>query len=238
MVRKTALVVGASGEIGAAVSEQLAGQGYAVFGTTTGLSNKILSKEVNWLELNLRTKRDVEAVVNSVGSDEDRPIDVLVYCAGIIRDGPMVSMPESDWHDVILANLTGAFWVAQATSRRMMLSGSGCMIFIGSISSRLGIRGQTNYTASKAGLEGLVRSISEELGPYGIRCNVVSAGPTQSRMMDGTADARRRTLMQQTPLRRFATPKDVANMVCFLASEAGGFITGQTINVDGGLVKL
>ncbi|MCA1028640.1 3-oxoacyl-ACP reductase FabG [Cytobacillus kochii] len=163
-----------------------------------------------------------------------KKIDILVNNAGTVNMNFVRFMNEYEWNSVIDTNLKGAFFCSKFASKSMMKNQSGCIINISSISSNKGGVKQANYSASKAGLEGLTRSMAKELGPFGIRINCVAPGPVKTDMnqMEITEEQRVAKLI---PLKRIAEPRDVANVVLFLCSPFSSYITGQTITVDGGL---
>jgi 3-oxoacyl-[acyl-carrier protein] reductase len=163
------------------------------------------------------------------------PVEVLVANAGITRDQLVMRMAEDDFTSVVDTNLTGAWRVAQRATNAMVRMRRGRMIFISSVVGLLGSAGQTNYAAAKAGLVGLARSLARELGSRAITANVVAPGFVETDMTATLPDALRTTYQGQIPLGRFAGPAEVAEVVRFLASDAGAYITGALIPVDGGL---
>jgi 3-oxoacyl-[acyl-carrier protein] reductase len=162
-------------------------------------------------------------------------VQVLVSNAGITRDTLLARMKDADWHDVIDANLTGAFHVARRAIAPMMKARWGRIIFVSSVGAYLGAPGQTNYAASKAGLIGFARSIAREYGNRGITANVVAPGPIETDMTGAMADEWRDRVSTQVPVGRFGTSEEVAAAVRFLASDEAAFITGAVVPVDGGL---
>ncbi|MFD3511891.1 3-oxoacyl-ACP reductase FabG [Streptomyces sp. NPDC058657] len=163
------------------------------------------------------------------------PVEVLISCAGIARDGLLMRMSELDFTDVIDTNLTAAYRVAKRASRGMLRARSGRMIFVSSAVGLLGEAGQSNYAASKAGLVGFARSIAREYGSRGITSNVVAPGLTATEMTQALPPERTEAMVKQIPLNRMAQPEEIAAAVCFLASPEASYITGAVLPVDGGV---
>jgi len=163
------------------------------------------------------------------------PVEVLVANAGITRDTLLLRMSDDDFDAVLQTNLVGAFRVAKRASKGMLRLKRGRLIFISSVVAMLGSAGQTNYAAAKAGLIGFARSTARELGSRGITANVVAPGFVETDMTTGLPDDVRAKIMGQIPLGRYATSKEVADVVTFLAGDGAAYITGAVIPVDGGL---
>jgi 3-oxoacyl-(acyl-carrier-protein) reductase len=180
---------------------------------------------------------DAEAVDRAFTEVEEQqgPVEVLVSNAGITRDGLLMRMKEEDFTDVVDANLTAAYRVAKRAAAKMVRARSGRMIFVSSVVGLLGSAGQANYAASKAGLVGLARSIARELGSRNITANVVAPGFVTTDMTAALPEARQKEILGQVPLGRYADADEIAGVVRFLASDAGGYITGAVVPVDGGL---
>jgi 3-oxoacyl-[acyl-carrier protein] reductase len=177
----------------------------------------------------------IERTVSELGR-----LDVLVCCAGIIRDNLLFKMSDDDWDSVIDTHLKGTFFCARAAQKPMVGQKYGKMAFLSSTSA-LGNRGQTNYSTAKAGLQGMARTLAIELGPFNINVNTVAPGFVETRMTQATAErmgvdfeAFKIGAASQIPLRRIGQPEDIASVIAFLCSDDAGFISGQTIYVRGG----
>ena len=167
--------------------------------------------------------------------DEAGELDILVNNAGVTRDGLLARMSDDDWNDVIQTNLGGVFHTCRAAARGMMKRRSGSIVNISSIVGLHGNPGQTNYSASKAGIIGFTKALARELGNRGIRANVVAPGYVDTRLTQVIADDVKALMLANTPLGRFGTPEDIAGAVRFLSSDEAAFITGEVLLVDGGL---
>ena len=177
---------------------------------------------------------DVDAAFTAV-EQHFGPVEVLVSNAGMTKDMLILRMSETDFSDVVDANLTAAYRVAKRAAQGMLKARRGRMIFVSSVVGMLGSAGQANYSASKAGLIGLARSIARELGSRSITANVVAPGPVATDMLGALSEDRVATLTQAVPLGRLASPEEVAGTIAFLASPDAAYITGAVIPVDGGL---
>ena len=177
---------------------------------------------------------DVDAAFTAV-EQHFGPVEVLVSNAGMTKDMLILRMSETDFSDVVDANLTAAYRVAKRAAQGMLKARRGRMIFVSSVVGMLGSAGQANYSASKAGLIGLARSIARELGSRSITANVVAPGPVAPDMLAALSEDRVTTLTQAVPLGRLASPEEVAGTIAFLASPDAAYITGAVIPVDGGL---
>jgi 3-oxoacyl-[acyl-carrier protein] reductase len=167
--------------------------------------------------------------------DEAGDVDVLVNNAGLTRDGLLARMSDEDWRAVIDTNLGGVFHTCRAAARGMMKRRGGSIVNVSSIVGIHGNPGQTNYSASKAGIIGFTKALARELGNRGVRANVVAPGYVATRLTDVLPDELKETMLANTPLGRFGDPEDVARAVRFLASDEAAFITGDVLLVDGGL---
>ena len=167
--------------------------------------------------------------------EEAGEIAILVNNAGLTRDGVLARMTDADWRDVIETNLSSVFYTCRAASRGMMKRRGGAIVNISSIVGLRGNWGQTNYSASKAGIIGFTKSLARELGSRGVRANVVAPGYVKTRLTDELPEEAREAMLGNTPLGRLGDPEDVAGAVRFLCSDEASFITGEVLLVDGGL---
>jgi 3-oxoacyl-[acyl-carrier protein] reductase len=167
--------------------------------------------------------------------EEAGELDILVNNAGVTRDGLLARMPDDDWNEVISTNLGGVFHTCRAAARGMMKRRGGSIVNISSIVGLHGNPGQTNYSASKAGIIGFTKALARELGNRGVRANVVAPGYVDTRLTQVIADEMKDLMLANTPLGRFGAPEDIAGAVRFLCSDEAAFITGDVLLVDGGL---
>jgi 3-oxoacyl-[acyl-carrier protein] reductase len=167
--------------------------------------------------------------------EESGDLDVLVNNAGVTRDGLLARMPDDDWRVVLETNLSAVFYTCRAVTRGMMRRRSGAIVNVSSIVGVHGNPGQTNYSASKAGIIGFTKALARELGSRGVRANVVAPGYVETRLTDVLPEEATKAMLANTPLGRLGKPEDVAGAVRFLCSEEASFITGEVILVDGGL---
>jgi 3-oxoacyl-[acyl-carrier protein] reductase len=241
---KAALVTGASRGIGRAIAVRLAGEGANIivnYRVEADAANQLaeelksLGSQATVVQADVAQAPDVERLVKAAVDAFGR-IDVLVNNAGITRDTLIMRMSEDDWDAVLDTNLKSAFLMTKATLRPMLRQRSGRIVNITSISGVIGNAGQANYSASKAGLVGLTRSTAREVASRNITCNAVAAGIIDTEIWRGVPAAAIDSMLQNVPAGRKGTPEDIAEAVAFLASEAASYITGQVLNVDGGLV--
>lgn len=226
-----ALVTGANRGIGLATALALREAGFvAVAGTRSGQAPEGLPS----VQIDVASTESVEAAFDAVEA-EHGAVGVLVANAGITRDGLILRMADEDIDEVIETNLVGALRCARRAARGMVRARRGRMIFVSSVVGALGSAGQVNYAASKAGLVGAARSLARELGGRGITVNVVAPGFVETDMTRVLGDERTAEILGQVPLGRLASPREIANVVAFLAGDAAGYITGAVIPVDGGL---
>ena len=239
---KVALITGGGRGIGAATAQLFAREGakVAVSDMDSGPAEEV-AKPLGGLAIACDvTRRDqVEAMVSRTVEELGR-VDILVCCAGIIRDNMLFKMSDDDWDAVIDTHLKGAFFSARAAQAPMVHQKSGKIVFLSSTSA-LGNRGQTNYSAAKAGLQGMARTLAIELGPFNINVNAVAPGFVETRMTRATAErmgvdfeAFKVGAASQIPLRRIGQPEDIASVIAFLCSDEAGYVSGQTVYVRGG----
>lgn len=228
---KKVLVSGGTKGIGGAIVTKLLDEGYSVIATTRDKTkaNILEHKNLTVENLDLSSKDSVSEFQEKVESFKP---SILINNAGVTKDNLFLRMSENDWTEVIETNLNGTYRLTKIFLKDMIKNKWGRIINIGSISGLMGNPGQTNYASSKAALEGFTRSLAKEIGSRNITVNLVSPGFINTDMTSGlTAE----NLESQIPLGRMGNPSDVASLVAFLASEGAGYITGQTLVVDGGL---
>ena len=241
---RVAIVTGAARGIGKAIAETLAQRGanIVVVDLRMELAEET-AKEITAktganaiaLEADVSDRESVKAMIKSA-LDKFGKVDILVNNAGITRDGLIMRMKEEDWDMVLDINLKGAFNCAQALARPMMKQRYGRIINITSVSGVVGQAGQTNYSSSKAGLIGFTKALAKELGSRNITVNAVAPGFIETVLTDDLPEEIKEFSMKMTPMARFGKPEDIANAVAFLAAEESSFITGVTLQVDGGMV--
>ena len=231
---KTALVTGASRGIGKAIASELARAGaFVVVGYRSGPEDaEAVASEIGGRAVQADVA-DAEAAKRLV--EESGDLDILVNNAGLTRDTLLARMSDEDWRAVIDANLGGVFHTCRAVIRGMMRRRGGSIVNVSSIVGLRGNPGQTNYSASKAGIIGFTKALARELGSRGVRANVVAPGYVSTRLTDVIADELKEQMLAATPLGRFGDPEDVAAAVRFLCSDEASFITGEVLLVDGGL---
>ena len=240
---KVAVVTGAARGIGQAIAQRLAQEGADVVicdlqaewlaetaGIVEGLGRKALP-----LAVDVGDSEAVNACINEVVKVFGK-VDIMVNNAGITKDTLLVRMSDDDWDAVLRVNLKGTFLFSRAVAKHMMKQRSGAIVNIASISGVIGTAGQANYAASKAGVIALTKSTANELAARGVRANAIAPGFISSKMTDALSEDVRKQYLSRIPLGRFGTVEDIANAVVFLASEQSSYLTGQTLNVNGGMV--
>ncbi len=238
---KRALVTGASGGIGQEIAKALAGAGakLAVSGTRIDkletVANEIGGAAV--LPCNLSKLDEVDKLVPSA-EQALGGLDILVNNAGMTRDNIFLRMKDEEWDDVIAVNLTAAFHLSRAVLRGMVRQRYGRIIGITSVVGVAGNAGQGNYAASKAGLIGMTKALAQEVAPRGITVNTIAPGFITSAMTDELNDKQREMIMQRVPAQRLGTGAEIAAAVVFLASSEASYITGHTLNVNGGMLMI
>lgn len=228
---RVVLVTGGSRGIGLATARHFAALGdqVAVTYNSTPPPDALFG-----VRCDVTSNTDVDAAFAAV-EEKFGPVEILVSNAGVTKDGLLLRMGESDFVDVIDANLNAAYRVAKRAAQGMLRARRGRMIFVSSVVGLLGSAGQANYAASKAGLVGLARSIARELGSRSITANVIAPGPVMTDMIAALSPERQEALTTAVPLGRMASPEEIAAVIAFVASDAAAYITGAVIPVDGGL---
>jgi len=239
---KTALVTGATGGIGAAIARALVRQGarVAVSGTRREVLEALaadLGGDSAVLPCNLADKDEVEKLVPAAEAALGG-LDILVNNAGITRDNIFMRLKDEDWDQVIAVDLTAGFRLARAAVRGMMRKRSGRIIGITSVVGVTGNAGQGNYAAAKAGMLGMTKSLAQEVASRGITVNCIAPGFIRTAMTEVLNDKQREAVLARVPAGRLGEPEDVAAAVVFLASTAGGYVTGQTLHVNGGMAMI
>jgi 3-oxoacyl-[acyl-carrier protein] reductase len=237
---KTALVTGASGGIGGAIAKALHGQGASVVlsGTRAEALEAVkaeLGARAFSATCNLGDKESVEALVKTAEAAAGAPIDILVNNAGITRDNLFMRMKDAEWDDVIAVNLTAAFRLSRAVLRGMMKKRWGRIIQITSVVGETGNPGQGNYAAAKAGLIGMSKSLAAEVASRNITVNAVSPGFIATPMTDALTDAQKAQISERIPAGRMGLPGEIAAAVVYLASDEAAYVTGETIQINGGM---
>jgi 3-oxoacyl-[acyl-carrier protein] reductase len=240
---KTALITGAARGIGKAIALKFASEGANVAFSDLNHDDNMMATEAEIAALGVKAKGyasnaaifdDGEKLIDQVVADFGT-IDILINNAGITRDNLLMRMQEKDWDMVLTVNLKSAFILTKAVQRVMMKQRSGSIINMSSVVGVSGNAGQSNYSASKAGLIGFTKSIAQELGSRNIRCNAIAPGFIQTEMTHKLSDEVREEWIKNIPLRRAGQPEDVANVAVFLASDLSSYVSGQVINVCGGM---
>ncbi|WKD48508.1 3-oxoacyl-ACP reductase FabG [Microbulbifer spongiae] len=239
---KVALVTGASRGIGAGTADMLGGLGATVIGTATSAAGaeKITLRFAEkgfsgvGMVLDVTKSESITQLHAAVKSDFGAPT-ILVNNAGITRDNLLMRMKDDEWDSVIETNLTAVYRMTKACLRDMTKARWGRIVNISSVVGSMGNAGQSNYAATKAGVAGFARSLAAEIGSRGITVNTVAPGFIDTDMTKVLPEAQRATLLEKIPLGRLGQPEEIASVVAFLASDAGGYITGETIQVNGGM---
>jgi len=238
-------VTGASRGIGKAIFSALAQQGHSVAGTATTAEGAAAIEDAiqknNWsgagYALNLADESQLEHTVAAIENQFSAPL-VLINNAGITRDNLLMRMSMQQWNEVLNVNLTGTFQLMKRCLRGMIKARWGRIITIGSVVGHMGNAGQANYAAAKAGICGLSRSLALEVASRGITVNVIAPGFIETDMTAALNEQQREAILSGVPLGRMGQPGEIAATVAFLGSEAAGYITGQTIHVNGGLLMV
>ena len=240
---KIALVTGGGQGIGRVIGDKLAKSGAHVIFGDINLENAEKSAEdvlanggnASATLINVADPENVKVAFNSIAK-EFKPLDILVNNAGITKDGLFVRMKEDDWDRVLAVNLKGSFLCGQQAAKHMMKQRQGAIVNIASIVGVMGNAGQANYSASKAGLIGLTKTMARELAPRNITVNAIAPGFIDTEMTRVLDEKTRDKLIEQIPLARLGLPQDISHSVAFLVSDRASYITGQVINVNGGML--
>jgi 3-oxoacyl-[acyl-carrier protein] reductase len=231
---RTAVVTGGSRGIGKAIATELAGAGATVVvGYRSGAEEaEAVAAEIGGraVQADVSEAEDAQRLIDEAGD-----VDILVNNAGVTRDGLLARMSDEDWQVVLNTNLGGTFNTCRAAARGMMRRRGGSIVNVSSIVGLHGNPGQTNYSASKAGIIGFTKALARELGSRGVRANVVAPGYVSTRLTNELPEELRNAMLANTPLGRFGEPEDIAGAVRFLCSDAASFVTGEVLLVDGGL---
>src|SRR4051812_31764591 len=242
---QVALVTGASRGIGKAIALELGRQGAVVCGTATtdagaaSIGEYLAAAGIQGAGFALNVNDDAQLnVVLAAVPKQFGDVGILVNNAGITRDNLLLRMKDDEWSDIIETNLTAVYRLSKAVLRGMMKARNGRIINVGSVVGSSGNAGQANYSAAKAGLIGLTKSLAQEIGSRNITVNCVAPGFIDTDMTRALDAAQRERLVQQIPLKRLGEPEDVAHAVAFLASPAAAYITGATLHVNGGMLMV
>ncbi|PCI63920.1 MAG: 3-oxoacyl-ACP reductase [Kangiella sp.] len=240
---RLALVTGASRGIGRAIAEKLGSDGFTLIGTATsedGASNineyfKQQGIQGEGMVVNVSEAESIATLIKSIKEKYGKTPEILVNNAGITRDNLLMRMKDDEWDSIIETNLTSIFRLSKACLRGMMKAKFGKIINVGSVVGSTGNAGQTNYSASKAGVIGFSKSLAKEVGSRGITVNVVSPGFIDTDMTKALDDSQKDSLSATIPLNRLGKPEEIAAAVGFLASDGANYITGETLHVNGGM---
>ena len=242
---KVALVTGASRGIGASIALELARNNMLVIGTATS-DKGVKAIEENFklnqqkgigLVLDVNDDKSIESLIKHI-EDNYGDINILVNNAGITKDTLLMKMKDEDWDQVINTNLKSVFKLSQSVIRKMMKNRYGRIINISSVVGHTGNAGQTNYTAAKAGISGFTKSLAQEIGSRGITVNCVAPGFIDTDMTRNLPEDYKNQLLNRIPLGKLGNPNDIANAVVFLASDNAGYITGETLHINGGMLMI
>jgi len=237
---EVALVTGASRGIGAAIADELAAQGATVYGTATSdsgaaaIGERLQAAGGHGRKLDVTDAASIDALADEIAKAAGG-VSILVNNAGITRDNLLLRMKDEEWNDILDTNLSSVFRTCKAVMRGMMKARKGRIVNIASVVGVTGNAGQANYAAAKAGIIAFSKSLAKEVGSRGVTVNVVAPGFIDTDMTRALPDAAREALLGSIALGRLGAPADIARAVAFLAGPAGGYITGETLHVNGGM---
>ncbi|MBT4162781.1 MAG: 3-oxoacyl-ACP reductase FabG [Gammaproteobacteria bacterium] len=238
MSDKTVLVTGASRGIGRAIAERFAANGFSVLGTaTTEAGAASITSSIKGSQgyvLNLGEKNSIDTLFNRIKEEQEAPL-ILINNAGITRDNIALRMKDDEWDDVINTNLSSIFRVTKYCLRAMTKARWGRVINLTSVVGAMGNPGQSNYAAAKAGIAGYSKSLAAELGSRGITVNCIAPGMIGTDMTDELSEEQRQSMLDRIPAGRLGEVSEVAALATFLAGEEAGYITGETIHINGGM---
>jgi 3-oxoacyl-[acyl-carrier protein] reductase len=243
---KNALVTGATGGIGAAIATAFhkAGANVAISGRQVDkleqLKAELGGERVHVVPCDLASRTQVGKLIDEASKALGGRLDILVNNAGLTKDNLFMVMKDEQWDDVIAVNLTSTFMLCRAAARAMMRSktGYGRIINISSVSGVFGNPGQGNYAASKAGMIGMTKSLAREVASRGITANCIAPGFIKTAMTDALNDKQKEEIAKMIPAQRFGSPEDIAAGALYLAAESGGYVTGQTLHINGGMAMV
>jgi 3-oxoacyl-[acyl-carrier protein] reductase len=241
---KTALVTGATGGLGGAIARGLHAQGAHVVLTGTrqaalsALAGSLGGSRVSEVVCDLADSAAVDALVGAAEAAAGRPLDIVVANAGVTRDGLLLRMKDEDWSTVMKVNLESYFRLSRAALRGMMKRRSGRIVGVTSVVGVMGNPGQTNYAASKAGMIGFSKALAQEVASRNITVNCIAPGFIESPMTDVLNEAQKTQILSTIPQGRLGSGADIAAACIYLASDEGGYVTGQTLHVNGGMAMI
>ncbi|MDN7350932.1 3-oxoacyl-[acyl-carrier-protein] reductase [Acetobacter senegalensis] len=241
---KVALITGASGGIGGAIAATLHAQGATVVLSGTReealktQAEKLGNERVFYVTANLSNPAEADALVSKAEDQAGKPIDILVNNAGLTRDTLALRMKDEDWDQVLNVDLSSPFRLCRSVLKGMLRRRAGRIVNIASVVGATGNAGQANYSAAKAGMVGMSKSLAQEVGSRGVTVNVVAPGFIVTPMTDVLPDAQKEKLQSQIPLGRLGKPEDIAAAVLYLCSDEAGWVTGATLHVNGGMAMI